>query len=184
MRNIFKEEADERANSYYNFSWEALGDLQEGRQQLGSDMPVMVYRLLLFTMTHVLFENYGAEKTNELFREAGHLAGGEMAKHLLPMKKEFGEFMSALQKMLKELKISILRVEYADLDKGEVVMAMYEDLDCSGLPASQEMVCHYDEGFLAGVLEAYAGKKFTVREVDCWANGDRACRFEGKRQDD
>ncbi|MEA4934625.1 MAG: 4-vinyl reductase, partial [Lawsonibacter sp.] len=38
----------------------------------------------------------------------------------------------------------------------------------------------YDEGFLSGVLESYSGKKYEVREIDCWANGSRVCRFHGK----
>jgi predicted hydrocarbon binding protein len=60
------------------------------------------------------------------------------------------------------------------------VITVEEDLDCSGLPVSGEVVCNYDEGFLAGIAEAYNQKTFLVREVDCWASGDRVCRFEGK----
>ena len=47
------------------------------------------------------------------------------------------------------------------------------------LPVTNETVCNYDEGFIAGILEAYTGKKYDVREVDCWASGDRVCRFSG-----
>jgi predicted hydrocarbon binding protein len=59
------------------------------------------------------------------------------------------------------------------------VLTVGQDLDCSGLPVTNETVCNYDEGFIAGILEAYTGKKYEVREVDCWANGDRVCRFNG-----
>jgi predicted hydrocarbon binding protein len=54
-----------------------------------------------------------------------------------------------------------------------------EDLDCSGLPITNETICNYDEGFIAGILNAYTGKTYEVRELDCWANGDRVCRFHG-----
>ena len=53
-------------------------------------------------------------------------------------------------------------------------------MDCSGLPLSEETICDYDEGFIAGVLKAYTGKDFFVKEVDCWATGDRVCRFAVK----
>ena len=73
--------------------------------------------------------------------------------------------------------IGILRVEKADPEKGEFVVTVSEDLDCSGLPESGESVCVYDEGFIAALLESYTGRRFVVKEVDCWCTGDRTCRF-------
>lgn len=70
-------------------------------------------------------------------------------------------------------------MESFDETTGDIVLTVAEDLDCSGLPITNESVCYYDEGFIAGVLEAYTGKKYNVREIDCWANGDRVCRFHG-----
>jgi hypothetical protein len=55
-----------------------------------------------------------------------------------------------------------------------------EDLDCSGLPVTDETVCDYDEGFLMGILKEYSGKDYSVKEIDCWSSGDRVCRFEIK----
>ncbi|MDR1184579.1 MAG: 4-vinyl reductase, partial [Coriobacteriales bacterium] len=66
-----------------------------------------------------------------------------------------------------------------DADTGNLVLTVGQDLDCSGLPMTNETVCFYDEGFIAGILETYTGKKYDVREIDCWANGDRVCRFQG-----
>ena len=51
-----------------------------------------------------------------------------------------------------------------------------------GLPALGETVCNYDEGFLAGILTAYTQKPYTAVEVDCWATGDRVCRFRAEIQ--
>ena len=34
----------------YNFSWKQLGDIQEGRPNLGNKTDVSVYRLMQFTM--------------------------------------------------------------------------------------------------------------------------------------
>ncbi|MCK5055523.1 MAG: 4-vinyl reductase, partial [Candidatus Aminicenantes bacterium] len=33
-----------------------------------------------------------------------------------------------------------------------------------------------------GILEAYTGKAFRVKEIDCWASGDRVCRFDVRLQ--
>lgn len=179
MKNVFLEE-----DSHYNFRWEKLGDIHEGRPNMGSLVPVAVYRLLEYSLNNVLYDEFGAEKANELFRKAGYVAATEFAHNCLPLEAELDKFLLALQDKLLELKIGILRVESADLQKGEFTITVHEDLDCSGLPPTHEVVCNYDEGFIEGVLEAYFKKKFVVREVDCWSKGDRVCRFKGSWLDD
>jgi predicted hydrocarbon binding protein len=162
-----------------SFSWENLGDIKEGRGDLGEDMPVLVYRLMQYTMLDELSKAYGPEVANDHFRNAGFLAGTEFAKNVLDLTLDFNAFVANLQKTLQELKVGILRMEAFDAGTGNIVLTVGQDLDCSGLPVTNETVCNYDEGFIAGILEAYTGKKYNVREVDCWANGDRVCRFQG-----
>lgn len=164
------------------FSWDALGNIAEGRENLGEDMPVVVYRLLEYTMNHILIEEYGQEQADELFRKAGHLAGKELAKNLLNLDQSFDGLVDELQEKLKILKIGILRIEEFDKNSGAFTLTVAEDLDCSGLPPTNEVICHYDEGFIAGIFEAYTGEKYAVREIDCWSNGDRVCRFTGNQR--
>jgi predicted hydrocarbon binding protein len=87
-----------------------------------------------------------------------------------------------LQETLKAEKIGILRLEKADMENMSFVLTVSEDLDCSGLPIYGTTVCDYDEGFIAGILHAYTGQHFSAVEVDCWATGDRTCRFEVKKE--
>lgn len=180
MANIFEEKGESRKHSI--FTWEGLGDIAEGRGNLGEDMPVIVYRLLEYTMLHVLADEFGEEKANDIFRRAGFMAGEQLARNTLDLNVDFSGFVEQLQKIMKELKIAIIRVESFDEETGELILTAAEDLDCSGLPATGEMVCQYDEGFISGLLFAYTGKNYTVREIDCWANGDRVCRFRGNVQ--
>jgi predicted hydrocarbon binding protein len=93
---------------------------------------------------------------------------------------DVNEFVVELQELLKKLKIGILRIEEADLEKMTFRLTVAEDLDCSGLPASDETICTYDEGFISGLLSEYTGKNFSTKEVDCWCSGDRVCRFEAQ----
>ena len=174
MQNVFTQN-----KKHENFLWENLGDIKEGRGDLGEEMPVLVYRLMQYTMLDVLNKAYGIEKANEHFRQAGFLAGTEFAKHTLDLKADFSAFVAGLQKSLQDLKVGVLRMEAFEPDTGDIVLTVGQDLDCSGLPITNENVCIYDEGFIAGILEAYTGKKYDVREVDCWASGDRVCRFNG-----
>jgi len=172
---MFKEERD-----YNKFSWEDLGDINVGRPNLGQLVPVIVYRLFQYTMRDVMITETDVATARDIFVKAGKLAGEHFCKNVLNMDLEFNEFIAELQKTLKDLKIGILRVEKADLESLEMTLTVAEDLDCSGLPISEETVCDYDEGFIAGILKAYTGKEFYVKEVDCWATGDRVCRFSVK----
>lgn len=172
MSNIFK-----RDLPIHKFSWECLGDIETGREDLGDEMPVLVYRLMQFTMLDTIAKEFGIEKANKYFRDAGFLAGTEFAKNVLDLTVDFNIFVANLTKSLADFKIGILRVEAVDPDTGNLVLTVGQDLDCSGLPVTNENVCHYDEGFIAGILNAYTGKDYDVREIDCWASGDRVCRF-------
>ena len=173
-KNVFM-----KGKKHDTFIWENLGDIKEGRGDLGVEMPVLVYRLMQYTMLDVLSKAHGSEQANEYFRQAGFLAGTEFAKHTLDLKADFNTFVANLQKALEELKVGILRMEAFTPETGAITLTVGQDLDCSGLPITNENVCIYDEGFIAGILEAYTGKKYDVREIDCWASGDRVCRFTG-----
>lgn len=164
----------------YRFQWKDLGDIGEGRPNMGSVTDVGVYRLMQYTLKDVLTERYGATTADELMVAAGKLAGTEFCKNLLNTELDFGPFIAELQAKLKELCIGVLRIEKADMEKMEFTLTVSEDLDCSGLPVTGEVVCAYDEGFIAGILDSYTGMTFDVKEVDCWATGDRTCRFVAK----
>ena len=162
----------------YRFQWKDLGNIEEGRPNLGNLVNVAVYRLMQYTLRDVLNRNLSIERSSELLREAGKLAGMEFCKNVLDISLPFNQFVAELQEKLQFLKIGILRVEKTDLEKMEFILTVAEDLDCSGLSPADETVCEYDEGFIAGVLGAYTGREFDVREIDCWASGERTCRFK------
>ena len=115
------------------------------RGNLGEELPVMVYRLLEYSLK---------------------------------------EELSELQSKMQELKIGVLRIEKVDEESGKIILNVSEDADCSGLPILGETVCNYDEGFIGGILSMYSGKFYTAVEVDCWATGDRVCRFHANIEDE
>ncbi|MBF0242287.1 MAG: 4-vinyl reductase [Desulfamplus sp.] len=162
------------------FDWSMIGDVAEGRPNLGGTMDVAVYRLMQFTLRDVIIQEFDTEIAERLYYKAGELAGREFCKALLDKQSDFNSFVAQLQELLASLKIGILRIEKSDIEKLHLTMTVAEDLDCSGLPICNETVCTYDEGFIAGILEEYTNKPFNVKEVDCWCSGDRVCRFEAK----
>ena len=175
MENVFAKKRDHSI-----FCWTDLGNIKEARGSLGEEMPVLVYRLMQYTLVDVLTKELGREKANYFMREAGYLAGTEFARNALNLKVDLNNFVANLHKTLIDLKVGILRIEAVNENTGEITLTVEEDLDCSGLPITGESVCDYDEGFIAGILAAYSGKQYSVREIDCWASGARVCRFHCK----
>jgi predicted hydrocarbon binding protein len=174
-KTMLKEESQ-----HYKFRWQDIGDINEGRPNLGSQVPVLAYRLLQYTLRDVLIAELGVDAANAIFVKAGRHAGTHFCDNLLDRNADFNEFIAQLQRVLKEQAIGILRIEKADLATMSFTLTVAEDLDCSGLPCTDQVVCQYDEGFIAGIMEAYTGKPFRAKEIDCWASGDRVCRFDVK----
>ena len=150
---------------------------ENSRGNLGEELPVRVYRLLEYSLKEELLRRYGKDEQVEVFRSAGRMAGEYFAKNMLNLDQPMDQFVSELQNKMKELKIGVLRIEDVDEESGKIILTVAEDADCSGLPVLGETVCNYDEGFIAGILSVYSGKQYTAIEVDCWATGDRVCRF-------
>ena len=172
---MFKEERNEKL-----FDWTMLGKVDEGRPNLGPTTNVTVYRLMQFTLRDTLIKEYGVEIADHVFFEAGKLAGTHFYENLITKKNDLYELLDELQEILKRLKVGILRVEKIDLEHLNLTVTVSEDLDCSGLPVCDEVICTYDEGFIAGLLSAHTHQDFDVKEVDCWCSGARVCRFVAK----
>jgi predicted hydrocarbon binding protein len=165
-------------NRKYAFSWDLLGNIDEGRPNLGHQTRLEVYRLMQFSFRDVLEQKLGSDETDRIFYDAGYLAGNHFYTNIIGQPTDLEDFVRKLQAALKDMGIGILRVEEADLAGGRLVLSVSEDLDCSGLPELNYEICTYDEGFIAALLESFSGTPFNVKEIDCWCTGDRTCRFE------
>ena len=150
---------------------------ENSRGNLGEELPVIVYRMLEYSLKEELIRRYGKDQQIEIFRSAGRMAGEYFAKNMLNMDQPLDSFINEQQRKMQEMKIGVLRIEDVDEESGKIVLTVAEDADCSGLPVLGETVCNYDEGFISGILSTYSGKPYTAIEVDCWATGDRVCRF-------
>lgn len=162
-----------------SFGTDLLKGIEIGRKNLGATVPVAFYRLLEHTMREAVTVRFGEAACVELFREAGRIAGRTFYEMYLAEAETPGALISKWQTAFSEFKLGIVRVESME-DNGDAVITVSEDLDCSGLPVIGGVVCHYDEGFIEGVMKSFSGKSYFATEVDCWAKGDRVCRFEVK----
>lgn len=172
--NIFL--ADQQPISFEDY----LQYNESSRGNLGSELPVFIYRLLEYSLKDELINRFGREEQITIFRNAGRKAGEYFARHFLNLEQPLNSFVSELQNKMQELKIGVLRIEDVDEASGSIVLTVSEDADCSGLPILGETVCNYDEGFIAGILSVYSNKRYNAVEIDCWATGDRVCRFRAE----
>lgn len=147
------------------------------RDALGEDIPMVIYRLMEYSLREQLSEQFGDAFQIQIFRSAGFRAGTYFTEEFLDVSLPFPAFIAALQMKMKELKIGVLNIESIDEIDGEIVLTVADDADCSGMPVLGETVCNYDEGFLSGILSTYFGKVYQAEEMDCWAKGDKICRF-------
>lgn len=171
MENIFL--ADQKPISFEDY----LRYDGNSRGNLGADIPVLVYRMLEYSLKDALIDRFGREVQIELFRKAGRTAGEYFARHFLDLSLPLNQFVGELQAKMQEQRIGVLRVEDVDEASGKIMLTVSEDADCSGLPVLGETVCNYDEGFISGILSLYSGREYEAVEIDCWATGDRVCRF-------
>lgn len=163
----------------YEFSWDLVHPESDEnpRPRLGPMASLESYRLFQFTLRDILEQRYGTEAADDIFRDAGTMAGKAFYDRYCKGAKDVGELANTIQEKFKELSIGLVRFEKVSPDLSELQLTVDEDLDCSGLPDSQEQICVYDEGLIRGILEAHTGAKYAVKEVDCWCTGERTCRF-------
>ncbi len=166
----------------YEFTWDLIGNLQQGRPNLGPTTRVEVYRLMQFCLRDLIEREVGTAGADRIFFEAGKLAGRQLYEHMLGNPGSLDEFVAKLQELLRDMQVGVLRVEEVSPGAERLILTVAEDLDCSGLPELNHEVCTYDEGFIAALLECYTGKPYGVKEIDCWCTGDRTCRFEARLQ--
>ncbi len=166
----------------YEFTWDLLGNLEQGRPNLGPSTRVEIYRLMQFCLRDLIEQEVGTAGADRIFYEAGKLAGRQLYEHMVGTPASLDEFVAKLQTILRDMQIGVLRIEEVDPSANRIVLTVAEDLDCSGLPELNHEVCTYDEGFIAALLEGFTGRSYSVREVDCWCTGDRTCRFQAELQ--
>lgn len=165
------------------FSWKSIGNIYDGRPNLGLNTSVEIYRLMLFSIKDVIEKHFGEEKTRFLLNEAGRISGREFCINKLNPKLPVNKFMAQLHKELNNMSVGVLKVEKFDVENFSLLLTISEDLDCSGIPVSGKTECSYDEGFLRGIFEQYTGNEIVVTEIDCWSTGDKTCRFSINRKD-
>ncbi|MDR0586552.1 MAG: 4-vinyl reductase, partial [Treponema sp.] len=99
----------------YKFNWDTTvgADMQVARPSLGPNTRIEVYRLFQFTLRDVLEQHYGTEAADDLFREAGVMAGKAFFEKFLSGASDAASLAAKVQEAFTQLGIGIFRVESA-----------------------------------------------------------------------
>ena len=92
---MFKEEREE-----LRFDWNMIGDIGEGRPNLGPLTEVAVYRLMQFTLRLVLIKEFDTDTADRIFYKAGELAGREFCKEMINKNNDLNGFIRETQELL------------------------------------------------------------------------------------
>jgi predicted hydrocarbon binding protein len=156
------------AERIYEFNWDIIGDLQEGRPNLGDQVNVVLYRVMQQTFQQAAAKRFGKEETAKLFFEAGNIAGRFFFEHFLKDHKDkpVEEFTAELMCLVKEFGAGILNVEKTDTG---LRLTTVKDLAVLWLSGLGSEFSEYDAGFVTGVFFKYSGQEFPCQHT--WQEG-------------
>ncbi len=137
--------------------------LQVHRPELGDLAGVGLYRLLrLVALEDVL--GTGASAVT-------YYAGKKLGKELRI--KELDDFLALCEQLrIGRVNVPVMTSEHIHVD-------VHECVTCAGLSPVGRVLCHFEGGLIAGVVEGIVGKQVRAQEVTCMGGfGDKACGFE------
>jgi len=152
----------------YEFNWDIIGNLQEGRPNLGDQVNFILYRVMQYTLHDVFVKQLGNEESNRLFYEAGSIAGRFFFEHFL---KEFknlplADFLAKFRSVLDENGIRFLRIDSVNIETGGCTVSVAAGVGETGFDNIKLDRCDYDTGVVEGILSKYAEKTIKATKVN------------------
>ncbi|MBI5208704.1 MAG: 4-vinyl reductase [Elusimicrobia bacterium] len=160
---------------------ELIGHPAEGRPTLGPTIPVDLFRALrLIGVMEGLEDTIGKESASLVYSSGKYLGYGLGKAIMEQTGRDLTRYAEALTAKLKELGVGLLSILELKLDEGIVRFQVDECVTCAGMPVVGRAVCHFEAGFIGGLMEVFlgGGRKCHVKETKCNGMGDGTCEFE------
>ena len=144
------------------------------RPKLGEEIPVVIFRAFrLFTEFH-LDQVVGHKGSISLLQHAGRELGKQVGKNLID--KELDTYIERVSNFVYDQKIGILIP--VNLGNNSMLFRLDECITCAGMPNIGKRICHFEAGFVGGIVETFLGRRVKVYETKCNAMGEGTCEVK------
>ena len=140
------------------------------RPHTGADIPILVFRAFRHFSANYVKEMLG-RGANLVFQNSGRDFGhavGEMLK-----KPTLDEYLHEVTQFVFNMRVG--RLEAREVTSSRLVLGLDECITCAGMDSIGQRICHFETGFVAGVVETFVGEKVRAFESKCNANGEGIC---------
>ncbi len=145
--------------------------LNVDRPKLGDRIPLSVFRAFRHFSANYVEELMGERGSITVFYNAGRALGSEIGKKLHD--SNLDRYLGGVADFVEEQGIGILvPVQVGD---GSMVFQLEECITCVGMPDIGRRICHFETGFVAGVVENFLGSRVMAKETKCNAKGEGVC---------
>ncbi len=141
------------------------------RPHLGKDVPILVFRAFRVFSGIYLEDTLGQKGASALIQNAGREFGKEVGERL--KHEDLDRYIMNVADFVKDMKVGLLIP--VEMNKEKLVVALDECITCSGMSNIGKKICHFEAGFVAGIVESYLNKRVRAYEGKCNANGDNIC---------
>ncbi|MFN3813850.1 MAG: V4R domain-containing protein [Aquificaceae bacterium] len=148
---------------------EAISQIR--RPQLGKEIPLLVFRAFRVFSGIYLEDTLGQKGAITLIQKAGKEFGKEVGERLKD--EDLERYLIKVADFVRDAKVGLLIP--VEKNKEKLVVALDECITCSGMPNIGKKICHFEAGFVAGIVEIHLGKRVRAYETKCNANGDNIC---------
>ncbi|WP_457639292.1 V4R domain-containing protein [Persephonella sp.] len=141
------------------------------REKLGTEIPLLLFRALRHYTHFYASDLLGEKGANILLFNAGKTLGEDIGKSIHD--DDLNQYLKNVAEFVEKEKIGILKL--VELSDSKMVAQLDECITCSGMDNIGKRICHFEVGFVAGLVEHFLGKKVIARETKCNANGEGVC---------
>jgi predicted hydrocarbon binding protein len=158
-----------------------IGNPVEGRKVLGEMVPVQLFRALRLVGVMEGMKEIAGRGANAIIYRGGRNLGLNIGKSIsdqLTVPHDLNSYLSGVINTCQHLGIGLLSTAGGSFDNGKVYLQVDECVSCAGMPDVGEVVCHFEGGMIAGIIENFIHKQIRCKEIKCWGKGDGLCLFE------
>jgi predicted hydrocarbon binding protein len=145
--------------------------LNINRPKLGDRIPLSIFRAFRHFSADYVEELMGERGSIKVFYNAGRALGSEIGGKLSDASLD--RYLTKVASFVEEQGIGILVP--VKVEDTSMVFQLEECITCAGMPSIGRRICHFETGFVAGIVENFIHGRVIAKETKCNAMGEGVC---------